>query len=59
MLCKDCLHCKQWKAIEAAVCEITGKTVETNSRPCDEFVSKMQMTDEWGETTNGRCKNCG
>lgn len=58
MLCKDCLHFKQWKAIEGAMCEKTNKPVETNSRPCDDFVSKKQLTDEWGESQSGKCKRC-
>jgi hypothetical protein len=59
MLCKDCLYFKQWKSIETAVCQKTGQTVETSSRPCDDFVSKMQLTDEWGESTENKCNRCG
>jgi hypothetical protein len=58
MLCKDCLHFKQWKKIEAAICEKKHKPVETNSRPCDDFVSKLHMTDEWGETLCNSTKSC-
>jgi len=58
MLCKDCLHFKQWKSIEGAMCEKANKPVETNSRPCDDFVSKKQHTDEWGESHSGNCKSC-
>ncbi len=57
MLCKDCLHFKQWKKIEACVCKKTQQPVEVNKRLCDNFISKSGMTDEWGESTNGR-NNC-
>jgi len=58
MFCKDCLYFKQWKAIEAAVCDKTGQSVETSGRPCDDFVSKHQYTNEWGESQTDKCKNC-
>lgn len=48
MLCKDCLYCKQWKEIDAAMCEKSLQAVDLDGRPCDDFVSR-QMTDEWGE----------
>ncbi len=58
MRCKDCLYFKQWKPIETAMCEKNRKPVESNSRPCDDFVSKRQMTNEWGESSTDSCKCC-
>jgi hypothetical protein len=52
MLCKDCLHFKQWEKIEASLCKKDNEPVEANDRPCDNFVSKLDMTDEWGDDTH-------
>jgi hypothetical protein len=56
MLCKDCWFFKQWDSIYIALCEKFHKQVEHSSRPCDQFVSKNNMTDEWGEQA---CKKIG
>jgi len=58
MLCKDCMHFKQWKKIEACVCIKTKEVVEANYRLCDNFISKSGMTDEWGESTTNNGINC-
>ncbi|WP_347488188.1 hypothetical protein [Desulfoscipio sp. XC116] len=58
MLCKDCLYFKQWKKIEASMCEKTKQPVEANNRPCDHFVSKLHMTDEWGVSAANGAKCC-
>jgi len=57
MLCKDCWFFKQWDSVYLALCENFHKQVEPSFRPCDHFISKNNMTNEWGEQT---CKynNC-
>lgn len=56
MLCKDCLFFKQWESVYVTLCEKFHKEVEPASRPCDQFISKKNMTDEWGEKA---CKSYG
>lgn len=58
MLCKDCLHFKQWKKIEACVCKKTNQPVDNDQRLCDDFISKSGLTDEWGELTCDAYDSC-
>lgn len=58
MLCKDCLYFKQWKPLNTAMCEKTLQSVESNERPCDEFVARKHMVNEWGEKCDGNRNSC-
>lgn len=54
MYCKNCLYYRDIVSIERAMCEKTGKAVESIDRPCDYFILRGHMTDEWGECQGGR-----
>lgn len=58
MFCKDCLFFKQWKSVNTSMCEKFRKHVDTRERPCDEFISKIEMSNEWGERTDRLGRSC-
>lgn len=58
MWCKDCCFFKQWRPLSVAMCEKFHKQIEPSARPCDQFISKQQKTNEWGEQTCDFLKDC-
>lgn len=53
MYCKDCLYFKELKSAGKALCRKTGKLVENDDRPCDDFILRGHMMDEWGQSPCG------
>lgn len=53
MHCKDCLHYKEWRATSIATCQKNQRSVSPTDRPCDEFVLRRHLTDEWGQKAGG------
>lgn len=53
MYCMNCLYYRDLSFTGRALCEKTGRPAERDDRPCDFFILRGQMTDEWGESRGG------
>lgn len=53
MFCKDCFYFKQWHSLHIAMCEKLKKAIDGNERPCDEFILRKHLVNEWGEKQDG------
>jgi hypothetical protein len=53
--CKDCKYFKKWYSFNTAFCEKLNQSIDCDSRPCDEFVSRILQSDEWGQSLTNRC----
>jgi len=53
LFCKDCFYFNKLKVVDRAVCTRTGLSVEDDDRPCDSFIMRGLMADEWGQSPCG------
>ncbi|WP_066640265.1 hypothetical protein [Desulfolucanica intricata] len=54
MHCKDCRYFKKWYSFHTAFCEKLNQSIAPDSRPCDEFISRLSLVNEWGESLTNR-----
>jgi len=49
----NCFYFRELFFTGRALCEKTGLPAERDDRPCDYFILRGQLIDEWGESQGG------